>query len=194
MKQVFSGKEYILRKNDKLENFLIDLRKRKNEKILTCHLMYRPPWVKILENWQMFEGLNDKISNKNDDILICVDFSINISKSRLKQKNYQEIINMYDLQVNSFEPTGVTSTSSACIDHFTSSCFNDAKILQCKISDRYALLNLLHTSINKKLDYITQGNTGAINRSAPFQSIEMSKTVGLLKIAKNRDMRKINVS
>ena len=112
--------------------------------------MYRPPWVKILENWQMFEGLNDKISNKTDEILICGDFSIVISKDRLKQKNYQEIINMYDLQVNSFEPTGVTTTSTACIDQFTSSCYYDAKILKCKISDHYALLNLLNTSINKK--------------------------------------------
>ena len=104
--------------------------------------MYRPPWVKILENWQMFEELNDEISNKNDKIMICGDFSIDISKDRLKQKKYQEIINMYDLQVNSFEPTGVTTTSSACIDHFTSSCFYDAKILQCNISDQYKLSSI----------------------------------------------------
>ena len=146
VREDFSANEYILEKDDRLENFSIELKNNENKGVLTFHLMYRPPGAKILEFWEMFEELIDKISEQNKDIIICGDFNIDISKENSQTKKYQGLINMYGLHVNNCEATRIPPSTMTCIDHSISNTFYDIATLRFNISDHYALVNFLNAS------------------------------------------------
>ena len=83
-------------------------------------VMYRPYAVRITQFLPKHYKLLHLSNSLKHENLVIGDFNIEFLKDHQDRTNYGKLPTAFDLEVHTFEPTGLKANSQSCIDHMLS--------------------------------------------------------------------------
>ena len=90
----------------------------KNGTLIKLAVIYNPPRTNKLEFLNKLDSFLEENNNHNHPIVICGDLNIDIMKTNLVSKNYQNTIIANGFEKSEVYPTRITKNSSTSLDHF----------------------------------------------------------------------------
>ncbi|KAK9711484.1 Endonuclease-reverse transcriptase [Popillia japonica] len=142
------------------------------EKLLIINI-YRPPSGDIDVFLTAFTDIMESATRKcKHNVVITGDFNINFQdKDQTNTRNFQNLLNSFNLNVTIHKPTRVTSTSSTTVDNiFTDHSDYTSDVIASGLSDHFAQIILIpaRTIEAPKLTYEQRRivNTNALNTLA----------------------------
>ena len=88
----------------------------------------------------LFEDLLLELKALSGEILLMGDLNVDIIGNQRNFFDYQNLLLSFDLEVQNFEPTRVTKSSSTCIDHIIAAEETQVTTINCTISDHFGLM------------------------------------------------------
>ena len=89
-----------------------------NGNLIKLAVIYNPPRTNKLEFLNKLDSFLEENNDHNNPMIICGDLNIDIMKTNLVSKNYQNTITANGFEKSEVYPTRITKISSTSLDHF----------------------------------------------------------------------------
>ena len=111
------------------------------EKILrNFRIVYTPQSHKRIDFLTHFEDLLHFLRPLKHDTILSGDFNIDIFRESKGKLDYENLITAHCFKLQNSEPTGVTPTSSICLDHLETSFPVKNETIKATFSDHYTVV------------------------------------------------------